>query len=53
MYITQTDPSPVSGINTVANPTQGNGNCYNLAGQRVSPAAKGLYIVNGRKVVVR
>ena len=29
------------------------GDVYNLAGQRVVQPAKGLYIVNGRKVVVR
>ena len=29
------------------------GDFYNLAGQRVAQPAKGLYIVNGRKVVIR
>ena len=30
-----------------------NGNVYNLNGQRVEKAQKGLYIMNGRKVVVK
>jgi hypothetical protein len=43
-----------TGINTV----QGseftvNGEYYNLAGQRVAQPTKGLYIVNGRKVVIK
>jgi hypothetical protein len=29
------------------------GNVYNLNGQRVENAHKGLYIVNGKKVVVK
>ena len=29
------------------------GNIYNIAGQRVSNATKGIYIVNGKKVVVK
>ena len=27
--------------------------CYNLAGQRVARPTKGLYIVNGKKVVIK
>lgn len=30
-----------------------NGNIYNLSGQRVSKATKGIYVKNGRKVVVK
>ncbi len=43
-----------TGINTVQ--TEGpklNGAYYNLNGQRVAQPTKGLYIVNGKKVVVR
>ena len=29
------------------------GECFNLAGQRVAKPTKGLYIVNGRKVVIK
>ena len=48
------DGSETTGINTV----QGseftvNGEYYNLAGQRVAQPTKGLYIVNGKKVVVK
>ena len=32
---------------------QEQGAIYNLAGQRVSKAVKGIYIINGRKVVVK
>ena len=44
----------VTGVNTV-NVERGtlNGNFYNLAGQRVANPTKGLYIVNGKKVVVK
>jgi hypothetical protein len=35
----------------------GNAAIYNLAGQRIAngkkPAAKGLYIINGKKVIVK
>ena len=30
-----------------------NGNVYNLQGQKVEKAVKGLYIVNGKKVVLK
>lgn len=47
------DAIETTGINNV----QGSGvktqGCYNLNGQRVSNPTKGLYIVNGRKVVVK
>ena len=29
------------------------GDCYNLKGQRVSQPTKGLYIVNGKKVIMK
>ena len=29
------------------------GEYYNLAGQRVAQPTKGLYIINGRKVVIK
>ncbi len=40
-------------IKAIENGQQMNGNFYNLAGQRVSQPTKGLYIVNGRKVVIK
>ncbi len=44
-----------TGIKTMVNAgeLQLNGEVYNLSGQKVQNAKKGLYIVNGRKVVVK
>ena len=43
-----------TGINNVENARQIlSGDFYNLAGQRVAQPAKGLYIVNGKKVVIK
>ena len=41
-----------TGIETVKT-TKANGEYYNLAGQRVAQPTKGLYIVNGKKVVIK
>lgn len=42
------------GVQTVTvDERHGNGAVYNLSGQRVQPGRKGLYIINGKKVVVR
>ena len=38
-------------INGVAQESQFEGQAYNLAGQRVAQPTKGLYIVNGKKVI--
>ena len=46
------DDSQTTGINTVENAKTING-IFNLNGQRVSQPTKGLYIVNGRKVVIK
>ena len=42
-----------TGINAVENAKQGMEGVYNLNGQRVAQPTRGLYIVNGRKVVVK
>ena len=43
-----------TGINDVRSQMEdGRGEVYNLAGQRVAQPSKGLYIVNGRKVVIK
>lgn len=43
-----------TGINTVKTAQQKNDNAiYNLAGQRVAAPAKGLYIMNGKKVIMK
>lgn len=49
-----TEGSETTGINTVnGSEFKVNDEYYNLAGQRVAQPAKGLYIVNGRKVVIK
>ena len=35
------------------NGSAADGKCYNLQGQRVEQPTKGLYIVNGKKVIVK
>ncbi len=49
------DFGDATGINTIANSQQpmANGPIYNLAGQRLSKAQKGIYIINGKKVLVK
>ena len=42
-----------TGINAVSTTKAETGNYYNLAGQRVAQPTKGLYIVNGKKVVIK
>ena len=41
----------VDGINEIVNGKSVNGTCYDLSGRRVVKPTKGLYIVNGKKVV--
>jgi len=41
------------GINTVKAAELNGAEIYNLAGQRIQSAQKGLYIVNGKKVVIK
>lgn len=43
----------VNGINTVNAAAEQNNQMFNLQGQKVEKADKGLYIVNGKKVVVK
>ena len=40
-------------IDAIANVKEQNGEVYNLAGQRVAKPAKGLYIVSGKKVIIK
>lgn len=42
-----------TGIAKVEGVTQGDSQFYNISGQRVSQPSKGLYIVNGKKVVIK
>jgi hypothetical protein len=41
-----------TGINSVES-MQTNGTAYNMAGQRIAQPTKGLYIVNGKKVIMK
>ena len=43
----------VNGINTVNAAAEQNNQMFNLQGQKVEKADKGLYIINGKKVVVK
>ena len=53
MYMTQKDEVP-TGINEVRSQMDDvRGEYYNLGGQRVEKMGRGLYIVNGKKVVVK
>lgn len=45
------DPTGVSGVTVKAEETR-NG-CFDLQGRRVTNPVKGLYIVNGKKVVIK
>ncbi|MCD8297410.1 MAG: hypothetical protein LUC88_07540 [Prevotella sp.] len=45
--------SVTTGINAVSLQTTGNNIYYNLNGQRVSNPTKGIYILNGKKVLVK
>ena len=43
----------VTAVRSIAAETAAKGEIFNIAGQRVNKAAKGLYIIGGRKVVVK
>ncbi|MBQ7511940.1 MAG: hypothetical protein IJU11_04260 [Prevotella sp.] len=43
----------VTAINAVTNNQNMDGQAYNLAGQRIAQPTKGLYIVNGKKYIVK
>ena len=47
------DDDTATGINDMNRETIANNGCYNLNGQRVENPTKGLYIVNGKKVIIK
>ena len=52
--VTFTVDGKATGINTIQTAVDNiNGIIYNLSGQRVNKATRGLYIVNGKKVVIK
>jgi hypothetical protein len=42
-----------TGISSVKTAATIEGNCYDLSGRRVAKPTKGLFIVNGKKIVVK
>lgn len=52
-YVVIKKVSVPSGISSVSIPNATSQIYYNLSGQRISQPVKGLYIVNGKKVVIR
>ena len=46
-------PGEATGIDGIETAKAAEGVCYNIAGQRVAQPTKGLYIVNGKKVMVK
>lgn len=47
------DDDDTTGINAVEQEGKAGNQCFNLAGQRVAQPTKGLYIVNGKKVIIK
>jgi hypothetical protein len=47
------DDDDVTGINAVEQEVKADNQYFNLAGQRVAQPTKGLYIVNGKKVIIK
>ena len=47
------DFGTATGISSVKSENKTNGQFFNLAGQRVAQPTKGLYIVNGNKVIIK
>ena len=52
-YYNDTDPVGIETINTNTNLNVNDGAIYNLSGQRVSRAQKGIFIQNGKKIFVK
>ncbi|MCD8290359.1 MAG: hypothetical protein LUC91_02530, partial [Prevotella sp.] len=53
IVLNYTIDSTATGINGVTLNTNGNNLYYNLNGQRVSSPTKGIYILNGKKILVK
>ena len=52
-FVLRVGGTTVTGVQSVATKSQHTEQVYNLQGQRVSATAKGLYIVNGKKMIVK
>ncbi len=53
VFADEEEENDATGISSVAAQKQNDGVYYNLSGQRVNMPAKGLYIQNGKKVIVK
>ena len=42
-----------TGLDSVSNAAEGANDCYDLSGRRVARPSKGLYILNGKKVIMK
>ena len=51
-YMSETIETAIESINTTS-PIKGDGKIYNLQGQRVNSPSKGVFIINGKKVVFK
>lgn len=50
-FVLRIGGSVITGVNAIANSQLTNGHYYNVQGQRLTAPQKGLYIVNGKKVM--
>ena len=53
MYFSTTDETGTTGIETIDNGQLTIDNAYDLSGRRVAQPSKGLYIINGKKVILK
>ena len=51
LFLTQSDPTAITGLNTI-NGYPVEETIYTISGKRVTKMTRGLYIVNGKKVIV-
>ena len=52
-FVLRVGGTMVTGVQSVAVLQQQTGHAYNLQGQRIAEPQKGLYIVNGKKVIIK
>ena len=48
-----TDKEEATGIKTIATDSRNNGQIYDLSGRKVQKPTRGIYIQNGRKLIVK
>ena len=52
-YLTPDDSSPTTGIAAISDVRRSSGEYYNLSGQQVVRPTRGIYIKNGKKVIIK